>query len=96
MAEQEPINATLVTTTPPQKASAVKFVVSIGIVSLFADMTCTGPHAVTPGPIWAFPEHAQVRYGLFWVLGGTLIGLLYDFSVSAFSVLSVVSERKRF
>jgi MFS family permease len=67
MAKQEPINATLVTATAPQKASAVKFVVLIGIVSLFADMTYEGARSIT-GPYLA-------------VLGasGTIVGIVAGF-----------------
>jgi MFS family permease len=67
MAKQEPINSTPVTAIATQKASAVKFVVLIGIVSLFADMTYEGARSIT-GPYLA-------------VLGasGTIVGIVAGF-----------------
>jgi len=67
MAKQEPINSTPLTATATQKASAVKFVVLIGVVSLFADMTYEGARSIT-GPYLA-------------VLGasGTIVGIVAGF-----------------
>ena len=52
MAKQEQVNPTLLTAATTQKANAVKFVVLIGIVSLFADMTYEGARSIT-GPYLA-------------------------------------------
>jgi MFS family permease len=67
MAKLEPANSTLETATKTAKASAVKFVVLIGIVSLFADMTYEGARSIT-GPYLA-------------VLGasGTVVGIVAGF-----------------
>jgi MFS family permease len=67
MANQEQVNSTLLTAATAQKASAVKFVVLIGVVSLFADMTYEGARSIT-GPYLA-------------VLGasGTIVGIVAGF-----------------
>ncbi len=52
MANQEQVNSPLLTAATAQKASAVKFVVLIGVVSLFADMTYEGARSIT-GPYLA-------------------------------------------
>jgi len=67
MAKQEQVNPTLLTAATTQKANAVKFVVLIGIVSLFADMTYEGARSIT-GPYLA-------------VLGasGTIVGIVAGF-----------------
>jgi MFS family permease len=63
----EEINARPAVAAPRQKASAVKFVVLIGVVSLFADMTYEGARSIT-GPYLA-------------VLGasGTVVGIVAGF-----------------
>jgi len=67
MANQEQVNSPLLTAATAQKASAVKFVVLIGVVSLFADMTYEGARSIT-GPYFA-------------VLGasGTIVGIVAGF-----------------
>jgi MFS family permease len=67
MAKQEQVNPTLLTAATTQKANAVKFVILIGIVSLFADMTYEGARSIT-GPYLA-------------VLGasGTIVGIVAGF-----------------
>src|SRR6266511_4268908 len=81
MAKQEPINSTPVTAIATQKASAVKFVVLIGIVSLFADMTYEGARSIT-GPYLA-------------VLGasGTIVGIVAGFGELVGYGLRLVSGR---
>jgi MFS family permease len=61
------LNFKPVTTTAPQKTTALKFVVLIGVVSLFADMTYEGARSIT-GPYLA-------------VLGasGTIVGIVAGF-----------------
>src|SRR6266498_4460639 len=81
MAKQEPINSTPVTAIATQKASAVKFVVLIGVVSFFADMTYEGARSIT-GPYLA-------------VLGasGTVVGIVAGFGELLGYGLRLVSGR---
>ena len=67
MARQAPPGSTRATAAAIQKATALKFVVFIGVVSLFADMTYEGARSIT-GPFLAFLGAS-----------GTIVGIVAGF-----------------
>uniref|UniRef100_A0A7C3SJS8 MFS transporter n=1 Tax=Desulfobacca acetoxidans TaxID=60893 RepID=A0A7C3SJS8_9BACT len=84
------------------KTAALKFVVLLGTVSLFADVTYEGAQesVVRAAVADMVPVHKlglafgvlNTVYGLFWFGGSVLMGVLYDFSLVTLIGFSVVIQ----
>lgn len=85
-------------TKPRQATTVLRFVVLIGVVNLFADLTYEGARSVT-GPFLAQLGATSTAFGIFdtgfgvaWLAGSIAFGLLYDRSLHALVTVSVVAQ----
>ena len=77
------------------KNSAMAFIILLGVVSLFSDMTHEAATSIKGAYLLILGASASTIvffFGLAWFLGSWLLGAVYDYSLNTFIIVSVAAQ----